>query len=250
MTATTTAIDNDKKGTQTLQRIYDWGVMAATICLQGTIAVRDPSTGWCKGGVAEVGAIALGFFGRNEIESVDGVYDNSAGVSGGEIKARIIPGTRKLQNSTGGDALTIAHRGLDCFIVDNQTVALTSNGGTRSIAGKVIYIDTDGVDVEVGLAHAAPSLAAQGAQAGTAVAVAGVVTVGGAGGTISITANSRIVFSRKTKGGTPGLCYDAPSADRVVGGPGVGSFKIRAYSDSGATAQVLDTSSFDWDIIG
>lgn len=36
-----------------------------------------------------------------------------------------------------------------CYMVDDQTVAATDGGGTRSIAGKVLDIEPDGVWVEI-----------------------------------------------------------------------------------------------------
>lgn len=212
----------------------------------GAIAVRDPASGYCKEGVTEVGAIALGFFGWNENATPDGVYDNSAGIDAA-IFAHIEPGTRKMMNSSGGDLIAVTNRFQDCFIVDNQTVALTDGGGNRSLAGKIIAIDDDGgVFVEVGLAHSDSSLATQGIQRGTGTMVAGVLSVSTG---VKITANSVINFSRKTQGGTPGVAYDAPAADRTVGAPGTGAFKVRSYSSSNVVV-TTDTSTIDWIIIG
>ena len=48
----------------------------------------------------------------------------------------------------GGDAVTIASVGADCFVEDDQTVRATSNTSTRVRAGKVWSIDsTNGVGV-------------------------------------------------------------------------------------------------------
>lgn len=245
MTATSTAIDSDKKGTEPLQRILDWGIMNNAILRQGTIAVRDPATGMAKEGVTELGAIALGFVGRNENASVDGIYDNTGGADDA-FRVRIEPRTKKLQNS-GADPITQAMRGLDCYIVDNQTVAATNGGGTRSVAGKVILVESDGVYVEIGLAHAVPTLAGQGIQSGTGTLIGGQLNLAAG---ITITANSRIFAFRKTKAGTPGIMYDAPAANRTPGAPGTGAFRIQSYTDSGATLAAADTSTIDWLIIG
>ena len=69
---------------------------------------------------------------------------------------------------------------------------------------------------------------------GTATLVAGTASVA----TTAVTANSRIMLTRNTPGGTVGD-LSAPSASRVVGT----SFVIN--SDSGT-----DTSTVDWMVIG
>jgi hypothetical protein len=51
----------------------------------------------------------------------------------------------RFANSAAGDLITIADLGTDCYVVDNQTVAKTSGGATRSIAGKVRDIEAAGV---------------------------------------------------------------------------------------------------------
>ena len=40
--------------------------------------------------------------------------------------------------------------GADCYIVDDQTVAKTNGTNTRSVAGKIIAVDADGVWVKLG----------------------------------------------------------------------------------------------------
>jgi hypothetical protein len=69
----------------------------------------------------------------------------------GAISARVRRGIFKFANSSAGDAIAQANVGVDCYIVDDQTVALTSGPNTRSRAGKVTEIDADGgIWVEVG----------------------------------------------------------------------------------------------------
>jgi hypothetical protein len=48
-------------------------------------------------------------------------------------------------NSGGGDAITLADVGKDCFAVDDQTVALTSNTNVRPRAGKIWNVTEAGV---------------------------------------------------------------------------------------------------------
>lgn len=58
-------------------------------------------------------------------------------------------GIFKFENSSAGDAITDAEAGTTCYIVDDQTVAKTNGGSTRSAAGKVYAVDSDGVWVIV-----------------------------------------------------------------------------------------------------
>ncbi|WP_343498630.1 hypothetical protein [Achromobacter denitrificans] len=73
--------------------------------------------------------------------------DNSAGAAG-DIRVRLRKGPHCFANSISADLITLADIGSDCYIVDDQTVAKTSGGDTRSVAGKVFDVDADGVWVE------------------------------------------------------------------------------------------------------
>lgn len=53
----------------------------------------------------------------------------------------------KWKNS-GTDAVTQAELGKTCYIVDDETVAKTSGTNTRSAAGIVVGVDSDGVWVQ------------------------------------------------------------------------------------------------------
>lgn len=53
-------------------------------------------------------------------------------------------------NSAAGDEITKAAIGSTCYVVDDQTVALTDNTGTRQAAGQILDVDAAGVWVLVG----------------------------------------------------------------------------------------------------
>lgn len=74
--------------------------------------------------------------------------DNSAG-GNGDIRVKTRRGCFKFGNSSAGDAITLADVNADCFIVDDQTVAKTNGSTSRSIAGKVRDVESDGVWVEI-----------------------------------------------------------------------------------------------------
>lgn len=76
--------------------------------------------------------------------------DNSAG-SAGDKTCESRPGCYAFKNSGSTDQITRAEIGDDCYGVDDQTVAKTNGGGTRSVAGKIVDIDSDGVWVRVGI---------------------------------------------------------------------------------------------------
>ena len=52
------------------------------------------------------------------------------------------------RQSSGGDLIALADVGSVCYVVDDQTVAKTHNGNTRSVAGTVRDVDAAGVWVE------------------------------------------------------------------------------------------------------
>ena len=101
----------------------------------GSLVARDAS------GYATPGATATTLLGAGRAEAQ---ADNSAG-SSGDMTVEIRKGVFRFGNSSAGDAITRAEIGTDCYIVDDQTVAKTNGTGTRSVAGKVFDVDTDGV---------------------------------------------------------------------------------------------------------
>lgn len=112
--------------------------LAAVAVLAGTMAVANAS-GYGVGGST---ATTLTYLGRFE-EAVD----NSAGAAGDKEAVVRIGKAFKWENH-GADPVTQASLGKVCYIVDNQTVAATDGTGTRSVAGKVIQVDSDGVWVK------------------------------------------------------------------------------------------------------
>lgn len=73
--------------------------------------------------------------------------DNTAGAAGA-LSVEVEKGVFKYKNSTAGDLITLADHNNDCFIVDDEQVAKTNGGSTRSIAGKVYDVDATGVWVK------------------------------------------------------------------------------------------------------
>jgi hypothetical protein len=72
---------------------------------------------------------------------------NNAGANGA-LSADVKPGIFRWGNSSAGDLITLADIGNDCYGVDDQTVAKTNGGTTRSVAGKIHDVDAQGVWVK------------------------------------------------------------------------------------------------------
>jgi hypothetical protein len=119
---------------------YSFPVKASTACYAGGIAVLN--AGYAAPGTAATGLIAIGRF---EADA------NNASGAAGAIQALVKPGVFKFGNSSAGDLIAQADVGADCYIVDDQTVAKTNGSNTRSRAGKIVAIDSDGVWVQIGL---------------------------------------------------------------------------------------------------
>lgn len=152
MTATTIERLTTKMGEWTLPDILELGVKASTSILAGTLVCSDTS-GYVVAGATGLNLVALG---RAE-ESVD----NSGG-SNGALKVTIRQGVFPWANSGSTDAIAASDRGKICYIVDNQTVALTDGAGTRSPAGTIVNVDGSGVWVATYVGAAGIGAAASG----------------------------------------------------------------------------------------
>jgi len=89
------------------------------------------------------GSVATTLLGMGRSESQ---VDNTGGADG-DVTVIVRKGVFRFANE-GTDLVSIADIGNDCFIVDDQTVAKTNGGSTRSVAGKVVDVDSDGVWVK------------------------------------------------------------------------------------------------------
>lgn len=142
MAALTVARNTIRYGAEPLPALLELKVKAATKCLGGGIAVID--AGYAAPGRTATGLIAVGRFQETK--------DNTSGAAGA-ITVKILQGAFKWANSTAGDLIAQADVGKTCYIVDDQTVAKTDGGATRSIAGKIVSVEADGgVFVLMGLA--------------------------------------------------------------------------------------------------
>ncbi len=114
------------------------GVKAGVVIFAGALTALD-ATGFVVPFSTADDLVSLG--------ASQGHYDNSKGADG-DVRARVDAGIHRFENSAGADEITITDIGADCFGVDDQTVAKTSGGDTRSVAGKIFDVDASGVWVK------------------------------------------------------------------------------------------------------
>lgn len=109
---------------------------AGVVIHAGGLTVAN-AQGWAAPGST---ATALIYLGRAEEAA-----DNTGGANG----AKRVP-VRRLRafKWTNDGSVTQAHLMGLAYIVDDQTVASSDGGGTRSEAGRIVGIDPDGVWVE------------------------------------------------------------------------------------------------------
>lgn len=133
------ALTAGRNTVEALGSIFTLPAAAAKIYAGALVALNN--AGYATKGAAATTLIA---FGRAE-ETVD----NAAGAAG-DLNVKVRTGVFKWANSSAGDLIANTEIGKDCYIVDDQTVAKTNGGATRSRAGKVVFVESDGVWVQMG----------------------------------------------------------------------------------------------------
>jgi hypothetical protein len=119
--------------------IESYGVKASTKIWAGALVVLN--AGYAVGGTTATGLIAVG--------RAEHAVDNSAG-NNGDLTIKVRAGIFRFNNSASGDLIDITCIGANCYVVDDNTVAKTSNSSARSVAGIVKNVDAQGVWVAVG----------------------------------------------------------------------------------------------------
>jgi hypothetical protein len=102
---------------------------ASTKIYKGSLVVID--AGYAAPGRTATGLIAVG--------RAERTVDNSSGAAGA-LFIEVRRGCHGFANSAAGDLIAQANVGAIVYIVDDQTVALTSATNTRSVAGQVLSI--------------------------------------------------------------------------------------------------------------
>jgi hypothetical protein len=134
-----------------------FNALAAKKYYAGALAMLD-SDGRVRPGAT---AVAMRGIGRvaAQVDNVNGAND--------AVTVDVDAGIFRYANSAGGDEIVKASIGSTCYIVDDQTVAKTDGGGTRSPAGQVVDIDALGVWVLTGFVDGPVSGAAATANNGS-----------------------------------------------------------------------------------
>jgi hypothetical protein len=110
-------------------------------------ALVQSNAGYAQPGATGVGLIALGVADLVPQVSVS----DSTGLANGALVIRVSQGVFRFNNSSAADLIAQANCFGICYVVDDNTVALTSGGGTRSKAGQIIAVDSAGVWVAIGV---------------------------------------------------------------------------------------------------
>lgn len=104
----------------------------------GALTVAN-ATGYAAPGST---ATTLTYLGRAE------EYKDNTGGADGAMTIQVRRKKAFKWKNAAADLVTQAELGKTCYIVDDETVAKTNGGNTRSAAGKVVGIESDGVWVE------------------------------------------------------------------------------------------------------
>lgn len=115
------------------------GLAAATTIYQGSIVMEN--AGRLVPGSTATGLTSMGVAQETVVNSG----------AAGSVTVKLRSCVAKFANSSAGDLIAGADIGNTCYVVDDQTVAKTDGTGTRSAAGKVMSVESDGVFVAVGL---------------------------------------------------------------------------------------------------
>ncbi|MGJ5203631.1 hypothetical protein [Bradyrhizobium sp. HKCCYLR20261] len=133
------ALTADRATPRKEKPLHSYDVAASTKIWAGALVVL--ASGYAKGGVVATGLVAVG--------RAEKAVDNSSGANGDQ-QVTVQSGVFRWNNSTSTDTIARTEIGSDCYIVDDNTVAKTNGSSTRSVAGKVVDVDSLGVWVATG----------------------------------------------------------------------------------------------------
>lgn len=115
-----------------------YGIKANVLQYKDSIVCLDSAGRAMPGGLIAAGALkAVGkassqYDNRTTSPTLSGLADAT------DVETEY--GIFEWANSAGGDAITSANVGQPCYVVDDQTVALTDGGGTRCLAGIITEV--------------------------------------------------------------------------------------------------------------
>lgn len=118
-----------QKETRTFRRFL---VTEDEVIFQGGLVMVSTTTDLLLNGATATGAVGAGM----AMESVDATDDATLYCTVSMLPARW---------NNSGATIAKGNIGALCYIVDDEAVALTDGGGTRSPAGTIVDVDDDGV---------------------------------------------------------------------------------------------------------
>lgn len=137
-----TALSADRATPERDGKCFSFPVKAGKKIFTGALVVL--ATGYAEPGATALNLLAVG--------RAEEPVDNSGGADG-DVNVEVRAGCFRYANSAGADLIAETDIGASAYIVDDQTVAKTDGGGTRSKAGTIIDVDPQGVWIGLGLLH-------------------------------------------------------------------------------------------------
>jgi|SRR6267142_2097353 len=137
MAGLTVTRSTQRYGFDTIPPDKNFGIKAATKCIQGGIAALD-ATGWLVPATAVATLVVVGIFGPPGPAGID-----NTGGANGALTAPIMSGIFLLDSGTAADLIVQATLGLACYAMDDHTVSPVSTG--RSKVGTVYALDPSGM---------------------------------------------------------------------------------------------------------
>lgn len=128
-------LTKDRATPQAIGDTRNGPVAASATLFAGALLMRN-AAGYLLAGATATGMVGVG--------RVEGLVDNSDGANG-DVSVDYRPGFFRFGNSAAADEIAIADIGNLAYIVDDQTVAKTNGGNTRSPAGIIDNVDDQGV---------------------------------------------------------------------------------------------------------
>lgn len=210
-------------GETVLPKLFDLGVKADAVIFSGAIVCTD-STGYAVPASAATGLTARGVAQQSK---------DATGEDSGDLKVRVHAGVFKVKNSASDDALAITDVGHACYLVDDETVAKTSNLGARSPAGLVVQVDSDGVWVLFGVPQASMLLLTTQQLSFTKDAADGAAA----------TATAETLFARAPVAGRILAAYYCPSAALTADASHYASLLLAKRDGAGGASAAVATKT-------
>lgn len=126
-------LTEDRNTERHAANILDIPVESNTRIFAGSLVVVKPN------GFASMGYAATGLFYMGRAEEA---VDNTGGSAGAVSVSVRTDGAFKWRND---GSISQAEMGNDVFVLNDESVTRTSNSNTRSIAGQVVGVESDGV---------------------------------------------------------------------------------------------------------